>query len=213
MAVVSTWSGVQVSMQSALGAAKTITAITKASPAVCTSTAHGLANGDFVKLTVAGMVQLDGRVFRIANVAANTFELEGVDSTLFDTFTSGTAEAVTFGTSFNVFTSVNGSGGDFDFIDTTTIHATAKSQVPGAANAATFTFDAIWDPADTGLAAAKTASDSKAQRCFRLVWPNGRRAVFVGYVGASMIPGGQAQDKVTTQVSITAFGALSAYAT
>jgi hypothetical protein len=211
MAVVSTWSGVQVSMQSALAAAKTLTAITKASPAVATSTAHGYTNGQEVKLSVSGMVQLDGRVVRVANVTANTFEIEGVDSTLFDTFTAGTAELVTFGTSFNVFTSVQGSGGDFDFIDTTTIHATAKSQVPGAANAATFNFDALWDPADTGLAAAKSASDSKAQRCFKIAWPNGRKALFVGYVGASLIPGGSAQDKVTTQVTITAFGALTAY--
>ena len=46
---VKTWTNVQVAMQSALGASKTITAITKANPAVATSTAHGLANGDYVQ--------------------------------------------------------------------------------------------------------------------------------------------------------------------
>lgn len=212
MAVVSTWSGVGVAMQSALAAAKTITAITKASPAVATSTAHGYTNGQEIKLTINGMVQLDGRVLRVANVTATTFDLEGVDSTLFDTFTSGTAELVTFGTSYNVFTEVNGSGGDFSFIDTTTIHGTVKSQVPGVANPITFTFGALWDPADAGLVAAKVASDSKAQRCFKITWPSGRRALFVGYVGAALAPGGSAQDKVVTQVVITAFGALTAYA-
>lgn len=213
MAVVSTWSGVGVSMQSALAAAKTITTITKASPAVATSTAHGYTNGQEVKLTINGMVQLDGRVVRAANVTANTFDLEGIDSTLFDTFTSGTAELITFGTSFNVFTDVNGSGGDFSFIDTTTIHATVKSQVPGVANPITFSFGALWDPADAGLIAAKIASDGKAQRCFKMAWPSGRKAMFVGYIGASLAPGGSAQDKVTTQVVVTAFGALTAYAT
>jgi len=45
MANVTKWSSVGVAVQSALGANKTITAITLADPAVVTSNAHGLANG------------------------------------------------------------------------------------------------------------------------------------------------------------------------
>ena len=72
----SVWSNVQVAVQSALAAADTISAITKANPAVVTATAHGLANGDWVSLDVLGMHQLDKSVCRVANVTANTFELE-----------------------------------------------------------------------------------------------------------------------------------------
>ena len=39
-----TWTNVQVAMQTVLAPAKTITAITKANPAVATSTAHGYTN-------------------------------------------------------------------------------------------------------------------------------------------------------------------------
>ena len=122
MATVTKWSNVAVAMQSALAAADTITGITKASPGVATSTAHGLNNGDYVYLSINGMHQLNDRVVRVANVAANTFELEGIDTTSFDTFTSGTAEAVTFGTSITTATTVSSDGGGFDLIDTTTIH-------------------------------------------------------------------------------------------
>ena len=117
MATTTKWSNVAVAMQSALAAADTITGITKASPGVVTSASHGLANGDYVFLSVQGMHQLNDRVVRVANVAANTFELEGVDTTLFDTFSSGTAELITFGTSITTAASISSSGGGFDFTE------------------------------------------------------------------------------------------------
>lgn len=67
-----------------------ITNITKANPAVVTSTAHGMSNGDVVRLVdVGGMTEVNGRTFTIANVAANTFELSGTNSTAYTTYTSG----------------------------------------------------------------------------------------------------------------------------
>ena len=89
MATVTKWSNVAVAMQSALAAADTISGITKANPGVVTATSHGLSNGDYVFLSVSGMHQLNDRVVRVANVATNTFELEGVDTSAFDTFSSG----------------------------------------------------------------------------------------------------------------------------
>lgn len=67
----------------------TITGITKASPASVTSTAHGLTTGDTVTLTVAGMTQLNGWSGQITVTGANTFTLNGVNSTAYGTFTSG----------------------------------------------------------------------------------------------------------------------------
>jgi hypothetical protein len=204
MAAAKKWSNVQIAMQSALGASKTITAITKASTAVVTSTAHGLANGAYVVLSVQGMRQVNDRSCRIANVAANTFELEGIDSTAFDTFTSGTAQEVTFGSTISTATSISSSGGGFDFIDTTTIHDNARTQMPGLPAATTFTFDNIWDVSDAGLLAMKTASDSQAKRAFKFTFGSGGQVMtFNGYVGANLLPGGQAQGLVTTPTTIT----------
>lgn len=212
MATARKWSNVSVAMESAQGADLTISGITKANPGVATSTAHGLSNGDYVLLDISGMHQLDGKVVRVANVTTNTFELEGVNTTDFDTFSSGTANEITFGTSITTATSVNSSGGDFDFIDTTTIHANQKTQIPGLPNSATFTFDNIWDVADSGLVAMKTASDSQAQKAFKFTFGTGGQIlVFSGYVGCSLLPGGQAQGLVTTQTVITMFGTGTTY--
>lgn len=212
MAAPKKWSNVAVAMQSALGAVKTVTAITKASPGVATSTAHGLTNGTYGVLEVVGMYQVDKKIVRIANQSTNTFELEGVDTTLFDTFTSGTFTPITFGTSITTATSINAAGGDFDFIDTTTIHGNTKSQIPGLPNSATFTFDNIWDIADTGLLALKVASDNQAQRAFRFTFGTGGNIMlFYGYVGASLLPGGSAQALVTTPAVITMNGTPTYY--
>lgn len=99
------WSNVGVAMAnvSGIGAAITISGITKASPAVCTYTGGtDPANGNYVLFTSNGMTQINKRIFRVANVngAGNTFELEGVDSTTYGTFSSGSFQIVTFNTSF-----------------------------------------------------------------------------------------------------------------
>lgn len=70
--------------------ATAISGITKANPAVVTSTSHGLSNGDPVWITaVGGMHQVNNRAFTVAGATANTFQLSGVDSTGYGTYTSG----------------------------------------------------------------------------------------------------------------------------
>jgi hypothetical protein len=207
------WSNVAIGMQSAIAATKTITAITKASPGVVTATAHGYGNGDYVYLAVQGMYQVNGIVVRVASSATDTFALESIDSTLFDTFSSGTAQKLTFGSSITTATSMSSSGGNFAFIDTTTIHVNQKSQIPGLPEPISYTFDNLWDAADAGQIAMKSASDAQSQLAFKFTFGSGGPImVFAGYVGYTGAPGGQAQDKVTSQAVITAFGRPVYYA-
>lgn len=209
---VTKWSNVAIAMESALAAAKTISAITKASPAVISSTAHGYSNGDYVLLKVQGMYQMNYKVVRVASTATDSFAAEGVDSTLFETFSSGTAEKITFGTSITTATSISSAGGDFDFIDTTTIHSNVKSQIPGLPNPLNYTFDNLWDSTDAGQVAMKAASDAQAQKCFKFTFGTGGKImVFCGYVGHSGAPTGNAQDVVKAPAVITAYGTLTHY--
>lgn len=213
MATVRKWSGVAVAMQSALAAADTISGITKANPGVVTATAHGMSNGAFVLLAIQGMHQLNGRVARIANVTSNTYELEGIDTSAFDTFSTGSCQEITFGTTISTAAGISASGGDFDFVDTTTIHDNVKSQIPGVSNPLTYTMDHNWDAADAGQVAMKAASDAQAQRAFRFTFGTGGPIMaFAGYVGFSGAPTGTAQDKVISPAVITAFGRPSYYA-
>ena len=104
----------------AAGAAKTITAITKANPAVLTSTAHGLVDGDVVKISsVAGMTEINGKVGVVVVLTANTFELRGVDSTNFSTYTSGGSATLTAARlgNWKTWSGFDGSASDLDATD------------------------------------------------------------------------------------------------
>jgi hypothetical protein len=110
-------------------------------------------------------------------------------------------------------TAVSASGGDFDFIDTTTIHVNVKTQIPGLANPLSYTFENLWDISDSAQAAMKTASDAQAQRCFRFTFGvGGPIMLFSGYVGYTGSPTGNAQDKIVSPAVITAFGRPTYYA-
>ena len=71
---------------------KAITAASNATPIVVTSTSHGFTNADFVYIDgVGGNLSANG-IYKIANVAANTFELTRLDGTNvagFAAYTSG----------------------------------------------------------------------------------------------------------------------------
>ena len=211
---VQVWSNVGVSVQSAAATAITITAISKANPAVVTYTGTDPSNGNYILLSVQGMSQMDRRIVRVTNVdaGANTFECESVNSTAYDTFTSGTAQVLTFGTTLNVVSNISASGGDFQFIDVTTIHDDIQKQIPGNASPTTFSMDCQWQPDDSGLAAMKAASDAKAELGVMITFANGYRYLVTGYIGCTLSPTGSAQQVVSTPVVITAYGRPQTYA-
>jgi hypothetical protein len=218
MPVRSVWSKVAMAVQSALSAAQDVSAVSKANPAVVTYVgADTFTNGNYVLLSqVPGMSQVNERIFRVANVntAANTLELEGEDSTLYDTF-SGTAkiQLLTFGTNLQIVRGVQSGGGEPREIDATLVHDEDEQIEFGVLSRSSFTLECIWDPADAGLKALKAASQIKADRGVLITFANGYKHVFYGKVAASGDPTGNAQELVTTSVSITRRGRPTFYAT
>ena len=77
------------------GVAVAITGITQANPGVVTAAAHGKSDGDQVKIVgVAGMIEVNQKVFTVASAATDTFELRDkldsvdIDATAYTTFAS-----------------------------------------------------------------------------------------------------------------------------
>ncbi len=67
-----------------------ITQATRANPVVITAAGHGLSDGDTIAIfDVSGMTELNGKSFTVANAAADTIELSGVDGTGYATYRSG----------------------------------------------------------------------------------------------------------------------------
>jgi len=89
-----------------LESTKTITAITKANPAVVTSNSHGYSNGDEVYITgVVGMTEVNEKNFKVAGVTTNTFNLQDMTST--NVSSSGFTTYASAGTAARVYTIVS----------------------------------------------------------------------------------------------------------
>ena len=105
---------------------KAITAITKANPAVVSVTAHGLVDGDVVKITgVAGMTEVNNGVFIVNQLTSGTFQLVDTDSTGYGTYTSGGLMDKGAFSNLCELTNYNRQGGSSPEIEATTICSTA----------------------------------------------------------------------------------------
>ena len=168
-------SGLKLFMESAIAAAKTITAITKAAPGVFSSTAHGFANGDLILLEIQGMVELHGSLVKVVSVATDTFQVAGVDgstgldTTLFSTFSSGTAKKLTLGTSITGVQDFSFSGGEIKTEDTTTVNDIIDTQIVVGATAQAAEMTMQWDPGAAAQKAMKLIEGEPLENPYEIV--------------------------------------------
>lgn len=203
------WTNQSVAMQSTLGAAQTITGITKASPGVVTTSGLLPANGAYLLLTIIGMRQLNQRIVKVAGATGSTFNI-GLDTTLFDTFSSGTFQVVTFGNAFNSVRDISSSGGDPVFEDITTIHDSDDVEAIVSSSPQGFSWTLDWEPANASLMAANTAFAARSPRAFRFGDPDGSEFLFYGTVVAPLNPTVSGKKKVTP-VSVRLLATGTAY--
>lgn len=212
------WSNVAVAIGPISGSAIAITGITKAATGVVSTAGAVPTNGSWVWLEVQGMTQVNEALFRVTGAGAGVFSLEDVDGTALDTtaydaFVSGSFRPVTFTTSVTTATTISPSGGEFDQIDTTTIHGSQRSSIPGLPSAMSYQMDHMWDVQDPGLQALNAAyKASQKQAILYTFGVGGPKMAFGGYVGATLLPGGQSQGLVTTNTVFSMNGFPTYYA-
>jgi len=214
MATIHKNSGLVLAMQSAIGTATPITAATNANPGVFTAAGHTLLDGEIILVRAVGMIEVNERVFAVANKATDTFQLKnaatgtvGIDTTAFGAWGTGTFEKITLGTTLSGVSAFTPSGGEIKFLDTTTVSDLRDKQDIGGITAMSYGLTLQWDPGDAAQAAMQTAFETSAARGFRVRWPNGRYMLFYGSVGFSGMPGGENQGITTTQAAIAMNGA------
>jgi hypothetical protein len=188
MAIIGT--NVVVSVQQTLGSNLAVTAVTKANPGVATLTAHGLTNGDIVVWNVTGgMVQLHGQAVRVANTTSNTFELEGLDTTDYDTYTAGIANEVTAFQTLSSAQNVTMPNPAPQKIDITRLIDKQKQYVYGLPDAPDGTVTGLFNPTGTAEGLIRTATKGNDDMAWKIVFASGLTAIFNGAVS-----GGQGFD-------------------
>lgn len=158
------------------GTAVTVTAISNAKPAVASATAHGFAKGDIITLT-SGWVKLTGRGFRVGEVTADTFELEGVDTSSTQRYPTGSsageAKEVTKWVNIPQITEVASSGGEQQFYQFGFLEEDEDRQIPTTKSPSTLTLTVADDPSQPFVPVVEAADELKEQRLQRLNLVNG----------------------------------------
>lgn len=172
-------------------AQKAITGISKADPAVVTSTAHGYSEGDVVLLDdIDGMIELNDNLYVVDDPLSGSYELAGVDSTGYTTFAAGSPQGarsrkVTF-TDFCELTGVNQQDGTADEIEVTTICSNAKEFEVGLSDSGSLTLDFNWAGNQTVQTALRQAKISGADVAFKVIFPgDGGSLIMTGNVQAT----------------------------
>lgn len=174
----------RVEIAATYSAAKTVTGVTKAVPPVVTSTAHGLAEGTIGYFdTAAGMDELLGQAVSVDATASNTFDAEGLDSTNFGTFTSGTVTPVATWLTLSTATSYEIPEGAADELDATTLLDRIKQTETGLMAAQNVQISKLSDMQLPALAIVRAAALNGGYIVVRITLSNGERRVFRGQPG------------------------------
>jgi hypothetical protein len=173
-----------VKVSTAAGSPKTLTAITAAASAVCTSSAHGLTVGQVVVFAaVSGMTEINGCVGLVTVQDTNTFTVN-INTAAFTAYTSGgTATAQTMTQVENVL-DFQRNGDEADTIDSTNLYSVKKEYIVGLSGEGSVTMPVDVDYSGPGQAAVRakvgvdtaqavsiTRSDSKTET-MAVKWTN-----------------------------------------
>ena len=172
--------GVKVEISNNLGTSQTITSITLASPAVATKTAHGYTNDQIGYFdAVVGMVQLEDQAVRVKNVTANTFELQGLNTTNYTAFVSGLFRSITSWNTLGEATSYSIGGGASEKLDVTTLADIVRKEEAGLLPVSNVSLNVIaQDSPSAAMQVLEAAVQSQSKVTVRITLGNGAVRIF-----------------------------------
>ncbi|AVX13797.1 phage tail protein [Stutzerimonas stutzeri] len=183
--------GAVVSIASAYAAPITVTAVSNANPAVATAEGHGLANGDIVEVT-SGWSRLNSRIARVAGVTADTFQLEGINTTSTNLYPAGGgAGSVRKVSTWQQITQVlefTTSGGEQQFVTYSFLEEDVEHQIPTVKSASSFAMTIGDDAELPWYSILSDANDDRIPRAVSVVLPSGSAIFYNGYVTLNKTP-------------------------
>lgn len=173
---------VKIEFAATFASALAVTALTNANPGVGTAAGHGKANnsvGYFADVT--GAEKLNGQAVRLKNVAANTFELQGLDTTSYGTFTAGNLVTAATWVTLSEATSYSIGGGSAEKLDATRLIDTVKVEEQGLLPTQTANIGVLsQDTPSPAMQILQTAVQQGGSVLVRITLPNGAVRIFYG---------------------------------
>lgn len=194
-------------------AAKTITAMTNANPAVCTSVAHGYTTGDEVLITSTWEDATD-TVFKVTVLTADTFSLTGLntlDTGFYPVGGTGTAQKISGWTAIPQVLTISASGGDPRFTDVAPLAKRNAIKIPTGFNATSITLSLAHDASQAAFITMLDISRSLTKVAFKQVISGGSVTYGYGYMSASEMPKLNNNSVNTVDAALTILGRSISY--
>jgi len=174
--------GVRIELGATYSTAAAATAVTLANPGVVTANAHGMLDGAVGYFdAVSGMVQLEGQAFRVDNPAANTFELQGINTLAMSAYVSGTFIKVLTWLTLAEATSYEITGGTAEKLDVTTLIDTVRKQENGLLGAASLNMNVLAQTIpSTAMLLVQSAAQAGTKLAVRITHPDGAVRIALG---------------------------------
>lgn len=197
-----------------LAAAKTITAITNANPAVATCTAHGYTTGDEIVLS-SGWEDATDSVYKIESVDSNSFRILGLDSTNTSFFPAGSgggsAQKLSAWTAIPQVLTISASGGDARFTDVNPLAKRNGIRIPTGFNATSVTLSLGFDATNASYKSMVGISRSLSKVAFKQVLSGGSVQYGYGYLTVSEFPKLNNNQVNTVDAALTFLGRTMSY--
>ena len=200
-------------VENTLGTAITVTAVTQGAAPSCTATAHGLTAGDVIKFTVAsGMVEMDGQVCRVASATTDAFVIEGVETTDYSTWETGTVEEVTAWYTVSQATDVDLGNASPTELDGSTLLSKRTVTLYGRPGAIAGTISIQHERASANALAKIKAASVSDVLAFRVTYNTGETSLFGAKTAYS---GGRTMNQnsiITGSIPVTVTGEIADFA-
>lgn len=194
--------------------AKTITALTNANPAVATSTAHGYATNDEILLT-SGWEDATDSVYKVTVIDANSFSIQGLDTSNTSFFPAGTgtgsAQKLSGWTAIPQVLTISSSGGDARFTDVAPLSKRNAVKIPTGFNATSVTLSLAHDASNANYQTMLGISRTLTKVAFKQVISGGATTYGYGYMNVSEMPKLNNNQVNTVDAAITVLGRSISY--
>lgn len=208
--------GTTLAVATAFGAEKTVTAVTNAAEAAVSATAHGFSNGDYVQMK-SGWGRLHRRVARVKSVSADSFTLEGINTSNTNFFPAGggvgTVRKITTWQTINKILRPQASGGDPKNVTVKYLESDVEESINDGFTAVSESFDIDADQVgQTDYEALRALSEVQTDTVLRKILRSGSIIVTPGRVALNenvKFADGQIN---TNTVAFNANGAITRYA-
>lgn len=194
--------------------AKTISAVTNASPAVATSTSHGYSDLDPI-LLLSGWEDATNTVWEVDSQTADTFNITGLDSTSTTYYPAGsgtgTAQKVSTWVEVPQILTINSTGGGPKYGTVSPLAARNDIKTPLGFEASSIDLEIGYDPANAVQVAMAGIARAFTKVALKLVVPGGGRIYGYGNLMLSEVPKLSKGNAITKPASISFDGRMVSY--